>query len=191
MFYAWAAVALIGSYFLTFGFDSPNFDASGMFVPAMLAILAAFSFGSSTVFSKKAVTKISHGLGTALRFFMTTGVMVLIILVITALNNFDVQTGYEGIAGFKAINWNLIGAFVVIALTTGGTAIFIYYYGLKRILASRATIYEMVFPVSAIVLEFFIHDKILSAGQWLGAIVVLAAITAIVRLKTKVPESSN
>lgn len=184
VFYLWAVVALVGSYLLTFGFNSPNFDTSGMFMPAMLAMLAAFSFGSSTVFSKKAVAKISHGLGTALRFFMTTAIMIVVILVITFLNNFDVQTGYEGIKGFEIINWNLIGAFVIIALTTGGTAIFIYYYGLKRVLASRSTIYEMVFPVSAVILEFFIHDKVLSSGQWLGAVIVLIAITAIVRLKT-------
>lgn len=185
-FYLWAAIALIGSYFLTFGFEKAELGAQGMFVPALLAILAAFSFGSSTVFSKKAVTKISHGLGTALRFFITTGIMVLIIIIISVLNNAGVNTGYEGLNGFSAINWDLIGAFVIIALTTGGTAIFIYYWGLKRVLASRSTIYEMAFPVSAIILELIFHDKILSAGQWVGAVVVIIAITAIVNLKSKI-----
>lgn len=183
IFFLWTAMALIGSYFLTFGFDKPALGAQGMLVPALLAILAAFSFGSSTVFSKKAVAKVSHGLGTALRFYITTGVMVLVIALISILNKAGVDTGYAGLAGFEVINWDLIGAFVIIALTTGGTAIFIYYWGLKRVLASRSTIYEMVFPVSAIVLEFFIHRKILSWGQWLGAIIVLIAITSIVNLK--------
>ncbi|MBU0597464.1 DMT family transporter [Patescibacteria group bacterium] len=182
-FFLWAGLGLFGSYFLTFGLEAPNFSAQGMFVPALLAIVAAFSFGSSTVFSKKAVTKISHSLSTALRFIITTGIMVVVILIITALNSLNINTGYEGIGGFGVINWNLIGAFMVIALTTGGTAIFIYYWGLKRVLAARATIYEMMFPVSAIVLEFFIHDKILSAGQWMGAGVVIIAITVIVNLK--------
>ena len=188
VFYLWAAIALIGSYFLTFGFDKPALGAQGMLAPALLAILAAFSFGSSTVFSKKAVTKVSHGLGTALRFYITTGVMVIIIALISILNKAGVDTSYAGLAGFEVINWNLIGAFVVIALTTGGTAIFIYYWGLKRVLASRSTIYEMIFPVSAIVLEFFIHHNILSWGQWLGAIVVLIAITSIVNLKANQKE---
>ncbi|MFH1535116.1 MAG: DMT family transporter, partial [Patescibacteria group bacterium] len=44
-FYGWVVIALIGSYFLTFGLEQPNLDAGGMLVPAMLAILAAFSFG--------------------------------------------------------------------------------------------------------------------------------------------------
>jgi len=183
-FYPWVLVALLGSYFLTFGFEKPSFNASGMFIPALLSVLAAFSFGSSTAFSKKAITKISHGLGTALRFFITTGIMLVIILIISILNHFDINTGYAGYLGFKMINWKMILAFVIIALTTGGTAIFIYYWGLKRVLASRSTIYELVFPVSAIILEYLIHHKILTPGQWFGSIIMLGAIVAIVNLKS-------
>ncbi|MFA6391229.1 MAG: EamA family transporter [Patescibacteria group bacterium] len=183
IFYVWAAVALIGSYLLTFGLHSPDFKATGMFIPAMLAILAAFSFGSSTVFSKKAVAKINHGLSTALRFFITTAIMLVIISVIELLKSAGIETSYAGFSGFSAINWNLIGAFVVIALSTGGMAIFIYYWGLKKVLASRSTVYEMVFPVSAIILEYFIHKQTLTAGQWLGAVIVFGAIWSILRLK--------
>lgn len=183
-FYVLAAVAVAGSFLLTFGFTWPNLAASGMLKPAVLALLAAFSFGSSTVFSKKAVTKVSHGMGTALRFLLTTGIMAVVIMCITALNAGNVNTGYAGIEGFSVISWELIGAFVVIALTTGGTAIFIYYWGLKRVLASRSTIYEMVFPVSAILLEFIIHDQILTIGQWVGAFIVFISIWLIVRMKS-------
>lgn len=187
-FYLWTCVALVGSYFLTFGFDKPSLGTQGMLTPALLAILAAFSFGSSTVFSKRAIAKINHGLSTSLRFFITTGIMVIIILLITILNASGVNTGYEGLNGFSALNLKLIGVFVIIALTTGGTAIFIYYWGLKRILASRATIFEMAFPVSAIILEFILHDNILSAGQWVGTVIVLVAIFIIINLRTPTPK---
>lgn len=185
IFFFLAIIALIGSYFLTFGFDKIDFSTNNMLAPALLAILAAFSFGSSTVFSKKAITKISHGLGTSLRFTITTGIMLIIITVISLLNSAGINTGYEGFAGFKAINWEIFGVFILIALTTGGTAIFIYYWGLKRILASRSTIYELMFPVSAIILEYFIHDKMLTTGQWIGALVVIISITIIINLKNK------
>lgn len=183
IFYLWALVALFGSYLLTFGFHSPDFKATGMFVPAMLAILAAFSFGSSTVFSKKAVAKISNGLGTALRFFVTTGIMIVAISLISLLNSAGFETNYAGFEGFNVINWNLIGAFIVIALTTGGTAIFIYYWGLKKVLATRSTMYEMVFPVSAIILEYVIHKQTLTIGQWVGATIVFTSILVILKLK--------
>ncbi|MFH1534933.1 MAG: DMT family transporter, partial [Patescibacteria group bacterium] len=189
-FYGWVVIALIGSYFLTFGLEQPNLDAGGMLVPAMLAILAAFSFGSSTVFSKKAITKVSHGLGTALRFFMTTGIMLIVIIVISILNGADFETGYDGFQGFSVISWSIIGVFIIIALTTGGTAIFIYYWGLKRVLASRATIFEMVFPVSAVLLEFIVHDQVLSAAQWMGAVIVVGAIWSILRLKREELQSN-
>lgn len=184
IFYFWALLALIGSYFLTFGFTKANFSANGMLIPALLSLLAAFSFGSSTVFSKKAVEKISHGLGTALRFYITTAVMFLIISLVSLLNAGGVKTGYAGFAGFHVINWPLIGVFTLIALTTGATAIFIYYWGLKRVLASRSTIYELMFPISSIILEYLIHKKILNIGQWFGAIIIMAAIISIVRLKS-------
>jgi len=182
VFYLWAILALIGSYFLTFGFDRPNFSAGGMLIPALLSLLAAFSFGSSTAFSKKAVTRVSHGMGTALRFTVTTAIMALLIIVISLLNRWGVNTSYAGLAGFRVMTWSLLGAFVIIALTTGGTAIFIYYYGLKRVTASQSTMYELIFPVSAIVLEFIIHHKTLSSGQWLGAIIVITAIAMIVKI---------
>ncbi len=184
IFYLWAGIALIGSYFLTFGFGSPDFSADGMLVPALLALLAAFSFGTSTVFSKKAITKVSHGIGTALRFYITTLVMVVIIILIAILNAAGVDTGYAGFAGFETIDWEIMGIFVIIALTTGGTAIFIYYWGLKRVLASRSTIYELAFPVSAIILEYIVHDQILTVGQWIGTGVVFIAIISIVKLKS-------
>ncbi|MBT3949166.1 EamA family transporter [Candidatus Parcubacteria bacterium] len=181
-FYLLALIALIGSYFLTFGFGSPDFSAGGMLVPALLALLAAFSFGSSTVFSKRAIEKVSHGTGTMLRFYITTLVMLVIISFISILKFTGVEMSYAGFAGFSIIGWKLIGAFVVVALTTGIFGIFIYYYGLKRVMATRSTIYEMAFPVSAIVLEWLIHDKLLSIGQWFGTIVLLGAIILITRL---------
>lgn len=184
-FYLWAVLALIGSYFLTFGWAKPDLAVGGMLIPALLSLLAAFSFGSSTVFSKKAITKISHGLGTALRFMLTTLVMLTIILIIAVLNKMGVKTGYAGLSGFAMLNPQLIFLFIIIALTTGATAIFIYYWGLKRVLASQSTIYELMFPVSSIVLEYFIHHKILSIGQWGGAVIMFIAILAIVNLRNQ------
>ncbi len=54
-FALWACVALIGGYFLTFGWSLPDFSTEGITTvyAALLSLLAAFSFGSSTVFSKK------------------------------------------------------------------------------------------------------------------------------------------
>lgn len=183
-FYVWAVVALIGSYFLTFGFARPDLSAQGMLIPALLALLAAFSFGSSTAFSKRAVTNVSHGVGTLLRYLMTTIVMVVVLCSIVLLKKFGIELNYLGFDGFSLLNLKLIGLFILIAFTTGATAIFIYYYGLKKVTATQSTMYELVFPVSAIILEWLIHDKVLAAGQWVGALIMFVAIISITRLKT-------
>lgn len=182
-FYVWASVALLGSYFLTFGFHIAHFSAKGMFVSAILAIVAAFSYGASTVFSKQAIEKVSHAMGTALRFILTSILMFTIIVIIAVLKNFGLETSYLGFAGFDLLTWQSMAVFVLIALTTGGVSIFIYYYGLKRVLASKSTIYELVFPFSSILLEFFIHGKILSVGQWFGILLVLFAVYKVVKIK--------
>lgn len=190
-FYVWAGIALVGSYFLTFGFATADVGSRGILIPALLAVLAALSFGASTVFSKRAITKVSHGVGTALRFVLTTGIMIIIIAGISLLKAGGMQSAYAGFSGFQSITWSAIGAFVVIALTTGGTAIFIYYWGLKRVPASRSTILEMAFPVSSIILEYFIHDKALTGGQWAGAVIVVVAIYAIVRSQQQILDHSD
>ncbi|MFH1236698.1 MAG: DMT family transporter, partial [Parcubacteria group bacterium] len=156
----------------------------------------AFSFGSSTTFSKKAITKVSHGMGTALRFYLTTLIMLIIISAVAILKASGVHTMYAGFVGFQALTWEMMLAFAIIALTTGGTAIFIYYWGLKRVTATRSTIYELMFPVSAIILEYFIHDKILNLVQWLGAVMIMGAIFMVVNYQRKsevrpIPHSSG
>lgn len=177
-FFLLALSALIGSYFVTFGFNRPHFDTGNLtLVAAMLSILAAFAFGSCTVFGKQALKKINFRVGTYLRFGLTT---LLMFLIVAATNRFD---------KFSAITIPNIWTLLIIVFSTGGVAIFIYYYGLKRVKASHATIYELMFPVSAIIFDYFIHGTILSPGQLLGAIVLIGSITKITLMnKRETPE---
>ncbi len=190
-FYPWAIVACIGSYILTFGFSAPHISFSGMAIPGLLALLAAFSFGSSTVFSKRAVTHVSFGVGTALRFVTTTAIMACVVLLIGLLKHFGVETNYQGFHGFSLITAQLLGLFVLIAFTTGGVAILLYYFGLKRITATQSTIYELVFPVAAIILEFMLRDKVLTSPQWIGALLVLFAVFMVSRISSRSLPSSS
>jgi len=174
-FFLWAGLALLGSYLITFGFKLPVFAGNRLFIAGMLSMLAAFSFGSSTVFGRKALNQTDFKTATLLRFAVTTVVMVIIIGLWSAfsLNNrfallFD--------AGLKEV-LVLFG----IALTTGATAIFIYYFGLNRIKASKATIYELAFPISAVLLDYSLHGTVLGAGQWLGAGILVASMMMITK----------
>jgi len=164
-FFFWAILAIIGAYFMTFSTNLPDFSTGDKTtVAALYALLAAFGFSSSTVLSKRALKNVSFEMGTYLRFLFSAIIMFVIVLSMGELKSVsDVSTTQFII-------------FLIIAFTTGGAAIFLYYYGLKRITASVAAICELAFPLTAVVLEYFIHGNILDPIQWAGVVLLLFGI---------------
>lgn len=171
-FFIWAGVAIVSAYIMTFGFGLPNFETGDKTtIAALFALLAAASFGSSTVLSKRALRNVSYEVGTYLRFSLTALIMLIIVLSSGTIYSINQVTNTQ------------IIVFTIIAFTTGGPAIFLYYYGLKNISASVATICELAFPLVAVVLEYFVHGNILSPIQWVGAAFLLLSILRISGLK--------
>ncbi len=70
-------------------------------------------------------------------------------------------------------NWALI---LVIGLTTGSGAIFLYYYGLSRVRAMVSAICELCLPFSTIVLDYWVNDSVLGPWQWMGAGLLIVSI---------------
>jgi len=171
-FFLWAGLAIIGAYFMTFGLSAPNFSTGDKTtIAALFALLAAFSFSSSTVLSKRALRNVDYEMGTYLRFLFASIIMFII----------SATTG--DIYSVAIVTPKQIIIFLIIAFTTGGAAIFLYYYGLKRISASVASICELAFPLTAVVLEYFVHGNILSPVQWMGAAVLLISILKVSGIK--------
>lgn len=164
-FFFWAALAIVGAYFMTFSTNLPDFSAGDKTtIAALYALLAAFGFSSSTVLSKRALKNVSFEMGTYLRFLFSALIMFVIVIYMGEMKSVsDVSTTQFII-------------FLIIAFTTGGAAIFLYYYGLKRITASVAAICELAFPLTAVVLEYFIHGNILDPIQWAGVVLLLFGI---------------
>lgn len=172
-FFLWTVLALIGSYLVTFGLNLPNFNTGEKTIAAALfSLLAAFAFGSSTVFGKRGLQNVSYRVGTYLRFGLTSLLMLFIVLSTGDLAQLASVTNFQ---------WLI---FLITALTTGGTAIFLYYWGLKRVTASVSTICELAFPLTAIILEYLIRGNALSWAQWLGAIILGYAIYKVSVIKS-------
>ncbi len=169
-FLFWGSIALIGGYFLTFGLHVPHLKHhQNTIYAALLAVLAAFSFGASTVFSKKILLKLDFITATFYRYAVTTLVTFVIVVITGHLFDFKMMTPQ---------NWLIVG---IISLTSGSVAIFIYYYGLKKINAMLATIMELFFPITAILLDYFVNGQRLSLVQWISAAVMIYAIIQINR----------
>ena len=179
-FFFWATLAIIGAYIMTFSINLPNFSTGDKTtIAALFSLLAAFSFGSSTVLSKRALRNVSFETGTYLRFLFSALIMFVIVLSADDINS------------VSQVSMKQLIIFLIIAFSTGGVAIFLYYYGLKRISASVSAICELAFPLTAVVLEYFIHGNILDPVQWTGVGLLLFSILKVSRIKTTNSEKNS
>lgn len=164
-FLLWSALAITAGYFLTFGFNLPDFGTNNnTALAAGFSLLAAFAFGSSTVFSKKVLQKFSFFTATFYRYAFTSIIMLLFVLSTGILKSIPLISSFQ---------WTI---FAIIGITTGSGAIFLYYFGLTRIRAMLATICELCFPVSAILFDYLVNHRVLSIVQWISAGVLIFAI---------------
>lgn len=161
----WFITALIAAYFISF----PNLQVNlgtgrGTAMAALFAIGAAFSWGSSTVFSRYALLQLPTLLTTAVRFGLAS--------VLAGVLVFFFGHG-QAVASLTQTQWFTL---LTIALSTGMVALSIYYYGLKRTPVRIATICELTWPLSAVVLDYVYFHKPLTLTQGLGAFALLLTI---------------
>lgn len=164
-FYLVALIAVCSSYILAFGLKSPGLLAKDNVQACLFSVLAAFSFGSSTVFGRKVLNKYDFSTSTFYRFTFTTIIMFVIILLKGQLSLY-----YE----FTA-NKNMVFLALFIAFF-GLTAVFIYYSGLKGTTASVATLCELAFPLTSVVLEGILRHRVLSFVQIAAAVILISSI---------------
>ena len=159
-----AVTAIVGGYFVTFGDQPLNEWSDKTIIAALLSLLAAFSWGSSTVLGKHALKRLSFKTVTSLRLTVTAAIMFFILI----------STGeVEAISQVSIENWKYI---FIIVLTTGSIALFIYYYGLNHLPASHVTLYELFWPLSAVAMDWYIYGRVMSVVQLLGATMLLGSI---------------
>jgi drug/metabolite transporter (DMT)-like permease len=177
-FYIYSLIAVLAGYFVTF--KNPllitSLPSTTYLVP-LYALLAAFAWGSSTAFGKYSITSIHYGVLTALRFGITA-----LIMVIPALYLY-----WSSISLITSKQWGIFG---IIVFTSGALSMYLYYFGLKKIPASVATLCELAWPVSAIIFDYFLNHNSLSPTQLIGAVVLLIAVYKAVETNQKLNKSS-
>jgi len=159
-----AVAAIGGGYLLTFNNGFPSFSVNNeSLIAGLMALCAAFAWGSSTVLGKHALQQLSFFSLTALRLWIT----------------FFVATMIVASMGSEAFSFDLTksewASLLTIVISTGTVALFIYYYGLKHVLATHATIYELFWPLTAVLIDIFVRDRTLTTGQFLGGALLIGA----------------
>lgn len=179
-FWFWAIAALLGAYVISFPTLIPttypgevfNFNIFGV----LLALVAAFFWGASTVFGKYVLNKTNFKVMTSLRF-ITAFVFLLII-----------NIAGSSFPKISAVTKTDILYLFIIAVTSGVVSMFIYYKGLENTKASIATIAELGFPLAAILVNWLFINATLSFVQLLGVLVVLCAVYGLTRYNRKTQE---
>jgi drug/metabolite transporter (DMT)-like permease len=178
-FVVWAIAAIAGGYLLTFGFSLPDFEGGDRtLTAAFFALMAAVCFGAATVFGKLLLGSVDFKTATFARYGLTS-VLALVYLI----------AGGVGLpfATVTRASWVVI---VIISLTTGSGAIFLYYWGLTRVKATVATICELCLPLSAVFLDYIVNGTRLEAWQWAGGFVLIGSILRITTMRSATDRSS-
>ena len=169
-----AALALVGGYFVTFGTTPISNWNDKTIIAALLSILAAFAWGSSTVLGKHALKNLPFSTVTSLRLSLTS--ILTIILLFFTEGDFYIQH-------LTATQWRNL---IFIVFSTGAVALFIYYFGLNHLPASHATLYELAWPLSAVILDWRLNGNSLSPVQILGAILLIGSMVSLSREKKSI-----
>lgn len=157
-----AVPALAGAWLLAFA--DPFGITIAAAVPALLGVGAALLWALGTVLGRAVSQELSYRHVTALRFLFG----------LLALAAFAVATQAPLTLPFQT--WpRLLG----LALVPGLIALVLYYYGLRRTPASRATLAELAFPLTAAIVGVVFQHGHLALTQWAGFTVVLASILAL------------
>lgn len=169
-FIGWAALALIAAYFISFKDLQVNLSTgAGTVKAALLALGAGVMWGSSTAVSKYVLNKVSFLAGTALRFMLAPIFALLIIF----------SNGQSSsLTALTTPQWQTL---LLITFSTGMVALAFYYYGLKKTPARITTLCELVWPASAILIDYSYFHRTLSATQIFGIVLLGIAIYNVTR----------
>ncbi|HTP12166.1 MAG TPA: DMT family transporter [Bacteroidota bacterium] len=173
-YWEWAVIAIGGAYLISFPNLKPQLFPGEQFNPNIIgvgyALLAALLWGASTVFGKYVLASTDYKMMTGLRF----AVAFLFLVILNALSH-----SIPVLSQVDLADWVFV---VIISVTSGVVAIFVYYKGLENTSASVATIAELGFPMAAVIVNWIFLDATLVPVQLLGMLVLVFAIFRLTRL---------
>jgi drug/metabolite transporter, DME family len=163
-YWVYAVPALVGAWLMSFA--DPLAVRPSALGAALLAIASAVLWALGTVLGRMVSTSMGSRDVTVLRFAVGLPAAAVVLVV-------------RGDP--VAVSARQLGTLALLALIPGLLGLALYYLGLRRTAAARATLAELAFPITATVLGVAVLGVTLSATQWLGMVVVAASVTALGR----------
>lgn len=165
--------ALAATYLLAFGTTAPSLAIqSSQALPVCLALGASAIWGTCTVIGRIATHMLSPSIVAGWRFMLA-----LPFLLATAI---FFQPPHQT-TGFS---WSALTPLVLIVLLPDALGMTLYYRGLKRTPASLATLAELAFPATALIIGLVAGHESLNLWQWIGLGCLLLCLHIIQRTKS-------
>ncbi|AIQ53724.1 DMT family transporter [Paenibacillus sp. FSL R7-0331] len=161
-------LALGGTYLLTFGWTVPfghvnNFVSVG----SLMAMGAAALWGGSTVMGRYLLGSLSYETVTSLRFILALPLL----FALTTLEGAPWQvSGGLGATSLVAVN------LLLQALLPGLLSMLLYYKGLNTTKASFATLAELSFPMTGILINWIVYHQLVTMAQVVGFALIWTAL---------------
>jgi len=179
-FWLFAAVGIFGGYLIAFPeLKISGLSFSGGSLGIVFTLLSALFWGGSTVFGRFMLRKVSFQTMTALRFVAALIFLFALNIYFGTLREVTQASGRDWLFVF------------IIAVLAGFVSLFIYYKGLTFTRASVATIAELVFPFSAVIVNWIFLGAQLATEQVIGGIILLFAITRLSLENAKLSEGAG
>ena len=135
----------------------------------LFAIAAAALWGGATVFGRYALASVRFTTLTALRFATALPALLIVLLLL------------GGPAAFGNYRWSDTPLYLAIALVPGLFPMLLYYRGLASTPASLATLAELAFPITGILVNllFVTPPQSVSGWQLAGIVILTGALIAL------------
>jgi drug/metabolite transporter (DMT)-like permease len=170
-FWGWAVLSIIAALVVSFPNLNFHFLTQGIDLHSqgvIYALLAAALWGAATVAGKSVTSSLSPTIVTFWRY--SFGLSALLMLFFVGGDSFPTSALHQP---------STLKALIYIAFFPGLTALLFYYSGLKRASAISATFTELLYPVSAVILNWVFLGAGLNIVQILGGLVLLYSVSRI------------
>ncbi|HEX6548489.1 MAG TPA: DMT family transporter [Candidatus Dormibacteraeota bacterium] len=169
--YVLIPIAIFGAYLIAVPdpFHPQNAWADFHIAAALAALGASALWGAATVFGRFALKDVSFTAVTALRF--TTGFPALAIVLL-------LMAGGGGFGQYRGAD---VPYYLAVALLPGLLAMLLYYRGLASTPASMATLAELAFPITGVLVNLYLVKpaQTIEPVQVVGIVVLWGAIAVL------------
>lgn len=169
--WVWVPVALVGAYMIVIPDPLHPEQAWADFhvVAGLFSLAAAALWGSATVFGRYALKTVRFTTLTALRFTFGLPALAIVLMLI------------GGFGAFSHYRVTDVPLYLGIALLPGGLGLLLYYRGLASTPATLATLAELAFPITGVLVNLYLVTPRQSITSWevAGIVVLWLALAAL------------